>query len=121
QFEKIKEHLDITQFIDYVLLNYYVGNQDWGENKNWYAIRRRTTGAPFQYMIWDGEQILHDVNENTITEPFEQPFRLAKELEKNPEYQLIFADRVRRHCFGEGALTPNASISRWMKRATEVD
>ena len=32
----------MPQFIDYVLLNYYVGNQDWGENKNWYAIRNRS-------------------------------------------------------------------------------
>src|SRR5258706_10371925 len=100
QYEKLKSLLDITQYIDYVLLNYYAGNQDWGENKNWYAIRRRATGGPFQYIVWDGEQILHDLNDDTITDPFEVPFRLAKELETNSEYKLAFADRVHKHCFG---------------------
>ena len=35
QYEKLKIWLDVTQYIDYVLINYYAGNEDWGENKNW--------------------------------------------------------------------------------------
>jgi hypothetical protein len=121
QYERLKGLLDVTQYIDYVLINYYAGNQDWGENKNWYAIRRRSTGGPFQFMVWDGEQILEGVNDDTVSSPFEVPFRLTKDLETNPEYRLAFADRVHRHCFGQGALTAKACTARWMKRAGEVD
>ena len=120
-YERLKRSLDVTQYIDYVLLNYYCGNQDWGENKNWYAIRRRNPPSPFQYFVWDGEQILHDVNDNTVDSPFEVPFRMEKELETNTEYKLAFADRVQKHCFGKGALTPQACAERWMKWAQQVD
>jgi len=33
----------------------------------------------------------------------------------------MFADRVQKHFFNDGALTPAANIARWMKRASEVD
>jgi hypothetical protein len=121
RYEQIRKVLDMPQFINYVLLNYYVGNQDWGENKNWYAIRNRSSNAPFQYFVWDGEQILQDVNDDTISSPYEVPFRMVKDLETNPEYRLAFADAVHKHCFNGGALTPKPAIDRWMKWAAQVD
>jgi hypothetical protein len=120
-YQKLQGILDLTNFIDYVLLNYYAGNQDWGENKNWYAIRRHAPAARFQYFVWDGEQLLHDVDDNTVQEPDEVPFRMVEELKKNPEFCAAFAARVQKHFFGEGALTPAACADRWMKRAREVD
>ena len=121
RYEAIGKILDVPQFIDYVLLNYYVGNQDWGENKNWYAIRNRANNGRFQYVVWDGEQILHDVTDDSVSSPYEVPFRMEKDLETNPEYRLAFADAVHKHCFNGGALTPQACIDRWMKWAAQVD
>ena len=72
-YQKLEKLLDMTNFIDYVLLNYYAGNQDWGEEKNWYAIRRHAPAARFQYFVWDGEQLLHDVRDNTVSDPFGPP------------------------------------------------
>jgi hypothetical protein len=77
-YEKLQRLLDVTNFIDYVLLNYYAGNEDWGEEKNWYAIRRRAPDAKFQYFVWDGEQLLHDVRDNTVSNPFVVPFRMVE-------------------------------------------
>jgi len=121
QYEKLQRHLDITQYIDYLLLNYYAGNQDWGENKNWYAIRRRTPPGPFQFIVWDGEQIFHDVTDDCVSNSYETPFRLAEELKGNAEFRLAFADRAQKHFFNSGALTTEASAARWMKRASEMD
>ena len=121
QYEKLQRQLDISEYIDYLLLNYYAGNQDWGENKNWYAIRRRTPPGPFEYMVWDGEQIFHDVMDDAVSNSYETPFRLAEELKRNAEFRLAFADRVQMHCFNGGALTSEACAARWMKRAREVD
>ncbi|MEY2409373.1 MAG: hypothetical protein QOF48_2043 [Verrucomicrobiota bacterium] len=120
-YEKLQRLLDVTEYIDYLLLNYFAGNQDWGETKNWYAIRRRTPGGLFQFVVWDGEQLLHDVNEDTVSDPYETPFRIANELRGNPEFCLAFADRARKALFGDGALTPAACIDRWMQRARQVD
>ena len=121
QYEKLQRWLDLTQFMDYLLLNYYGGNRDWGENKNWYAIRRRSPPGPFQYMVWDGEQVLQRLNDDTVNAPQEPPFRLAEELCSNPEFRLAFADRARKHLFDDGALTPVAVAARWMQRAKEID
>lgn len=120
-YESLRQQLDLTQFIDYLLLQYYGGNQDWGENKNWYAIRRHTPPAPFQFFVWDGEQVLQDLNDDVVNAPFEVPMRLAEELKENPEYRLAFADRVQKHFFDKGALTPAAVEARWMKRAGQID
>lgn len=120
-YRKLTQLLNITEYIDYLLLNHYGANQDWGENKNWYAIRRRSPAAPFQYVVWDGEQVLQDLHDDTLANPYETPFRIAEELRGNAEFCLAFADRVQKHCFGEGALTPEACAARWMKRAREVD
>lgn len=48
-------------------------------------------------------------------------FPIATQLQKNAEFRSLFAERVRKHCFGEGALTPRARTRRWAKRATEVE
>jgi hypothetical protein len=61
------------------------------------------------------------VRDNTVTDPYEVPFRLAEELKGNPEFRLAFADRVQKHFFDEGALTPAVCAARWTKRASEVD
>lgn len=121
QYEKLQRFLNVTQYIDYLLLNYYAGNQDWGENKNWYALRRHSPPGPFEYFVWDGEQVLHDVQDNAVIDAYEVPFRLAEELKRNAEFRLAFADRVQKHFFSGGALTPAACAERWMKRASEVD
>src|SRR6185436_19486529 len=93
QFQKLTRVLDLTNYIDYLLLNYYSGNQDWGENKNWYAIRRHTPPGPFQYIAWDGERILESPDDNVIAGGEEAPFHLAEMLKKNAEFRLLFADR----------------------------
>jgi CotH kinase protein/Chitobiase/beta-hexosaminidase C-terminal domain len=120
-YQKLQEVLDVTNFIDYVLLNYYAGNQDWGEQKNWYAIHRRQPDARFQYFVWDGEQLLHGVRDNTVSNPEVMPFRMMEELKGNAEFREAFAARVKKHLFGDGALTPAACADRWRQRAKEVD
>ena len=50
--------LDLDNYIDYLILNFYGGNVDW-PGRNYYAGRRRgpdSTG--FQFYAWDTEKIL---------------------------------------------------------------
>src|SRR6185503_12074868 len=112
--------VDVVQFIDYLLLNFYAGNVDWGERQNWYAIRRQQGERVFRYYVWDGEMILQSIRDDVVNHPPRPPFRLANLLALDPEYRLAFADRVQKHCFGNGALTPAASSARWVQRADEL-
>ena len=115
------ERTDPIHFIDYVLLNYYAGNEDWGEQQNWYVLRRHGADSRFRHYVWDGEITLQSLNDDVVNHPDRPRLALCRQLARDPEYRLAFADRVQKHCFGSGALTPGASARRWRQRAGEVE
>jgi hypothetical protein len=49
--------LDVSQHIDSLVMHLFIGHQDWGGTKNWYAIRKRVSGqlGTYKYIQWDGE------------------------------------------------------------------
>jgi hypothetical protein len=120
QYERMKQLLDLTHHIDYTLLHFYVGHEDWGQDKNWYTVRRRAPGAGFKYIAWDGELMLNSPTQNRVSSS-DSASGLHTKLMANAQYRLDFADRVQRHCFNDGALTPAAVAGRYARRATEVD
>jgi hypothetical protein len=120
-YKKVQRLLNVTNFIDYLLLNYYADNRDWGHGKNWYALRRHTPPGLFHYVVWDGEHILNDASDDLVNRPIHQPFELAQQLKQNADFRRLFSERVQKHCFSEGALTASASMRRWMMWSAEVD
>ncbi len=128
QYEQYFQYLDVPQFIDYMLLHFFMGHQDWATapTKNWSAIRKRVPGAEgtFRYIPWDGECILlnEDVNRVTIGTPANFPSGIHPKLAGHLEYRLAFADRVHRHMVAAGAaLTPPVTIARWQKWQAVMD
>jgi hypothetical protein len=124
-YEQMKRYLDIPEFIDYMLLHFFVGAQDWGydANKNWYALRRRVAGpaGTFKYIPWDGENLLLNTNINQVTATA-PPSGLHPKLVANAQYRLDFADRVFRQMVApNGALTPIANIERWKEWLAIMD
>ncbi|WP_163319720.1 chitobiase/beta-hexosaminidase C-terminal domain-containing protein [Dysgonomonas sp. 520] len=122
--------LNMENFIDYMLLNFYIGNDDWGKN-NWYTARNRVNpGKGFQYFSWDAENALSNVNNNKILN-FEGPLRemlfgASKDatnggLSQNAEFKLLFMDRVQKHFLNDGVLTPEKTAERYLKLADEID
>ncbi len=122
-YEQMKQRLDVPWFIDYMLLQFYVGAQDWGNNKNWYAIRKRVPGpeGTFKYLPWDGENILLNENINRVSTT-DLPSGLHQKLDDNAEYRLAFADSVQKHLLSPGgALTAEGNIARWHKWQAILD
>lgn len=123
--------LNMENFIDYMLLNFYIGNNDWGKN-NWYAARNRVDpGKGFQFFSWDAENSLNDIDNNRIT-TFEGPLRemlfgspdgsdVNGGLCSNSEFKLLFADRIQKHFFNEGNLTVEKTTGLYQKLAEEID
>jgi hypothetical protein len=125
QYEAYHQYLNMPEFIDYMLLHFYMGHQDWSTtvNKNWAAIRKRVPGpeGTFRYIPWDGECILlnENVNRVTVSTP---PSGLHTKLDDSPEYRLAFADRTHRSMVAPGgALTPELNIARWQKWQAVMD
>jgi hypothetical protein len=123
QYEQYQQYLNIPEFIDYMLLHFFMGHQDWATSptKNWAAVRKRVPGpeGTFRYLPWDGECILLDENVNRLTgvsPTSNYPTGLQPKLATHLEYRLAFADRIHRHMVAPGgALTPGTNQARWQK------
>ncbi len=116
KYEAMKEVLDVFWYADYMLMHFYLGHQDWGDdiNKNWYAVRHKD-GGQFRYLPWDMENLMWEetVDRTGVGGP---PSGLHSKLASNPQYRLDFADRVHKHLVAPGgALQPDAGIARWSR------
>ena len=118
QYEAIQEHLDVLQYADYMVHQLYGGNNDWGTRQNWAAVRPRTNGGQFKFVCWDSERVLEGTNDNKIGT---SPENLQANLILNAEYKLLFADRIHKHLFNDGALTPVRLAKMWRARASQID
>ncbi len=113
--------LDLEGFIDYMLINFYIGNEDWDQG-NWYALKHRSSpDKGFRFLCWDAETAFINLYTNRVELLKGEPTKILAGLKKNPEFRLLFADRVYKHLFNEGLLTPGAAAARYEKLAAEIE
>jgi len=114
--------LDVDNFIDYMIFNFYIGNKDWDKN-NWIAARNRVEQKyGFRFFAWDAETSMLDVNENLLSmNNSGNPTGFFTSLKKNSEFKLRVADRLQKHFFNNGPLTPEATLARYNKLAAEIN
>jgi hypothetical protein len=97
--------------IDYMILNFYVGNSDW-PHRNWWVGRDRNDGDGFQFYPWDTETALSSVNTNRtgVDNAVARPYGA---LRANAQFRTLFGDRVHRHFSSGGALYVNPDSPDW--------
>jgi hypothetical protein len=113
--------LDCVNYIDYMLMNYYIGNQDWDSNNFFMARNRVTPENGFRYFSWDAETCLLDVNLNLVSTVDKTLTTMFSNLSKNAEFKLLVADRIQKHFFNGGALTPEHTIALYQKLSQKID
>ena len=133
--------LDVDNLVDYMLVILYGGNLDapissFGNNampNNWFGFRHTNGLSGFRYCAHDSEHTLLDVTENRtgpyvagnpITGgglPKSNPQYIFQQLWANAEFKMHCADRVQKHLFNGGALTPTSALARFRKRKNEID
>ncbi|MGE0019036.1 MAG: lamin tail domain-containing protein [Draconibacterium sp.] len=141
--------VDIDNLIDYMLVIFYGGNFDAPVSKfsnndnpnNFYAIYDRTDkNQGYRFFAHDAEHSLltdavspgigiqeNRVNLGTVQDMYVNRFQkfhpqwLHFRLLSNAEYRQRFADRVYKHFFNQGALTPDSCKARFKKTADEID
>jgi hypothetical protein len=120
-YDAVAAICDLSDLIDYFLVNLYGNNNDW-DSKNWYAGRKREPGAQFKFFSWDYEDTLRGVTGSRITvDSFDSPSSIWSDLwTENAEFRVLVGDHVQRHMFNDGALTPHKVAERWMRRANEI-
>jgi hypothetical protein len=111
---KYIDYLDLDNYIDYLLLNFFVGNKDWPVH-NWYAAMNRVQTSGWKWFTWDAEWVMgmnsavtdNITNVNTyLCEPYSR-------LRANPEFCLRFADRAYNAFFHGGPLYVDSVNPQW--------
>ncbi len=120
----LRDLVDMENFIDYLIINFYSGNKDWG-NHNFYASRERVDGAKFRFFCWDGDSsfLSLDYDKTTIGAADKYnyaPGRLYYKLRDNAEFRMLFADRIHKHLFNDGVMQPAPAAALYQELADEV-
>jgi len=121
EFQQIQQKLDVVNLIDYMIVNHYGANHDWDDH-NWRAGGGGENDMPWRIFAWDTERILEGASDNVVgTNRSGKPSRLFHNLRNSDEFKLLFADRLHKHFFNDGAMAATNTAARWMGRATELD
>ncbi|MGK0185493.1 MAG: hypothetical protein ACI9R3_001271 [Verrucomicrobiales bacterium] len=114
--------LQIDEFINYMLVNFYAGNSDWA-HQNWYAsYNREDPNGKWRFHSWDAEHTFKSPNDNNTTKNDSGgPTYVHQRLTRNAEYKLQFADQIQEHFFNGGALTVDAATAAFMRRIDAID
>jgi hypothetical protein len=129
--------LEPENLIDYMLVIVYGGNLDAPISNflsntrpnNWYGIRSRVGREGFRFFAHDAEHTLLGLNENRVgpfsagdtSVTYSSPQWVWQKLWANAEFRLLVADRIHRHFYNGGALTPEACRARLLRRKAEID
>lgn len=134
-YEALQTHLDLDSFIDYMMLNFYIGNNDWDGN-NWRAAGMGPSGVPFHYFPWDSEFAISpprtnpaylsiagalNINVTGRNNRNNRPSGIHQDLTQNSEYRLRFADRAHAALFNGGPLSTTGATEIWRRRSDEMD
>ena len=119
-WEEICNLIDVDNFIDFTIVNLFAGNTDLKNDGNWRAAGGGPERRPWHFYSWDGEHVLENTYQ-TGTRPSSDPTGLFSSLDDIEEFRVRFGDRVHKHLFNGGALTPEMNAQRWIKRADEID
>ncbi len=117
-------YLDVGNYIDYMLVEYWSANIDWPWN-NWRAFRDRNDAVStgFKFAVWDAEAGLGTWGDlgSDVTDSADGVAVIQSRLAGNAEYRLRFADHVQKHLFNGGPLSQAVTIPRYQALAAEIE
>lgn len=106
--------LDVDAYIDYMLVNIWLGNSDW-PHKNWWVGRPRDGSFGFRFFMWDAEWSV-GLRSNLGTNKINDARGVAipwVALLQNPEFRVRVADRVERHFAPGGVFYVDPEAPAW--------
>jgi hypothetical protein len=128
-YAAITNLVEIDNLIDYMLLHIVAESEDWPRH-NWYVAHRRATngmaGTKFVCAVWDQELTLDRlvrrdrINVGGSAGEVYSPARVYQQLRAWPEFVRQFGDRVHKHLFNGGTLTPSNNVARLLEPAAVI-
>jgi hypothetical protein len=128
-YAAITNRIDIDNLIDYMMVHIVAESEDWPHH-NWYVAHRRATNGVaatrFICTVWDQELTLdrlvrrNRINVGGSGGEVYSPARVYQQLRNWPEFRRHFGDRVHKHLFNTGALTPSNNVARLLGPAAII-
>lgn len=121
-YTRIQDYLDLENFADYMLLHFYADAEDWPHHNGYAAANAASGDGKFRFFVWDQEIVLdyHGRAASRIDNSAGVG-GLFQKMRTSEEFRLLFADRVYKHCFNDGALSVTASQDRYIEIANWID
>ena len=126
-WESIQSVIDVDNFIDWAMMNYFISNNDLKSNNNWRASGGGTERIPWRFYSWDAERSLEFIGSLSdgsldigAPNPSIDPTGLLTPLLNLHEFVQRFSDRVQMHFFEDGALTAQNIIERVNQHADKL-
>jgi hypothetical protein len=132
-YDLLSEWLDMTAFVDYLLVYFYGASADWGSYNFYAAAKPGPPGQPpeigLRFSTWDFEESLGLYNNPTIDmtgpdfagRPDVNICRIYKRLMGNAKFQKLFADRTHKWLFNNSVLTTQKCVERWNGLAALIE
>jgi hypothetical protein len=115
-------YIDIVNFADYFLLHLYADAEDWPSHNGFAAANAVSGDGKLRFFVWDQEIVLdyHGRAAQRIDDN-SGAGQIFQKMRTSPEFRLLFADRVQKHCFNNGALGVTNSQNRYLEAANMID
>ena len=127
-YDNLVPYLDIPHFVDYMIMWMYGNSED-----EYRCVGPNDVGSGFKWFLNDADGYLRSTGSRTGfasntpgvfgRSAGDGPGSLFSLLFKagNPDYRTLLADRIHRHYFNDGAMTPAKTIPRLQERCAEME
>ena len=104
RWDQIQDLMDVENYIDYMLLEFYSGNDwDWRAAQNWAGAEGPGTDG-YQFFAWDSDVKMRSTPTANVVNKG-GPADMWDDISQIPEFRLMLADRVQKHFFNDGVFT----------------
>lgn len=130
-YERVRPLQDVSHYIDYMLMFMFGNSED-----EYRCVGPKSRGSGFKWFLNDADGFLRNAGNRTgfANQTVGLPGGFGRSngdgpgsifsllyKEGHPDYRMLLADRIHKHFFNEGAMTPSRNIARLAERAAEVD
>ena len=113
-YAAIKDYLNMPQFIDFMLM-LMSGNSE-AEHR---AVGPLGPGSGFTFYFNDGDGFTRNPPNRTGHAGPDNLFSTLR-AENHPDFRVLMADRIQKHYFNDGLMTPGPAVERLLQRTTQI-
>lgn len=119
-YAEIQEYVDVENAADYFLLHFYADAEDWPHHNGYAAANPVSGDGRFRFFVWDQEIALDKFSWNPYFKA-SGAGSVFQKLKQNNTFKSMFADRVQKNLFNNGALSLVQSRARYLSVANQID